>query len=153
MGLKRDKPAQSKLPKTIPNRLIAQIIKYLITGGVYFWSGYALFAILWSGFHWPLWWAKLTANVFGWTVNFLLQRYWVFRNKSLKEHESRVTGRYVFITAVDFLLDYLIVAGLRTVGVTPYIGQFVSAGFFTFWNYFWYRFWVFPEASSKQKQM
>jgi len=92
-----------------------------------------------------LWWAKLGANIFGWTVNFILQRYWVFRNPHLKGKLARVTGRYLVITAVDFVLDYFIVYGLKRAGLTPYIGQFVSAGFFTIWNYVWYRWWVFPE--------
>jgi putative flippase GtrA len=126
-------------------KLLIQFIEYLISGGAYFWSGYALFAVLWSGLGWSLWWAKLAANVFGWTVNFLLQRYWVFRNPSLKGHLANVTGRYIFITLVNFVLDYFIVYSLVLMGITPYIGQFISSGFFTFWNYFWYRFWVFPE--------
>lgn len=133
----------------LTRRLVTQIIEYLIAGGVYFWSGYALFAILWSELHWSLWWAKLAANVFGWSVNFILQRYWVFRHPSLKRKQTQVTARYIVITLVDFLLDYLIVAGLRAIGITPYIGQFASAGFFTIWNYFWYRFWVFPPKRSK----
>lgn len=123
----------------------------MISGGAYFWSGYVLFAYLWSGLHWSLWWAKLAANIFGWSVNFVLQRFWVFRSSGLKGHASEVTGRYIFITLVDFLLDYLIVAGLRVIGLTPYIGQFVSSGFFTVWNYLWYRFWVFPEKFARKK--
>lgn len=127
--------------------LVRQALKYLLSGGLYFGSGYLLFAALWSGLHWSLWWAKLAANVFGWSVNFILQRYWAFNHPSLSEYKTRVTGRYIAITLFDFLLDYLIVAGLKTVGVTPYLGQFASAGFFTVWNYFWYRFWVFPAAA------
>ncbi len=126
-------------------KLIIQAIEYLVSGGAYFWSGYALFALLWSNLHWSLWWAKLTANVFGWTINFLLQRYWVFKNPHLRGHLGRVSGRYIFITLVDFLGDYLIVATLKNHGLTPYLGQFVSAGFFTIWNYAWYRWWVFPQ--------
>jgi putative flippase GtrA len=122
-------------------KLIVQFIEYMISGGAYFWSGYALFAVLWSALHWSLWWAKLAANIFGWTVNFLMQRYWVFNNKSLKGHQTQVTGRYIFITLVDFVL-----------GISPYIGQFVSSGFFTVWNYIWYRFWVFPETMTKKKK-
>jgi putative flippase GtrA len=133
-------------------KLIIQFIEYMISGGAYFWCGYALFALLWSGLHWSLWWAKLAANVFGWTVNFIMQRFWVFNNKSLKGHQTQVTGRYIFITLVDFVLDYVIVAGLRAVGITPYLGQFISSGFFTVWNYVWYRFWVFPEKISKKKK-
>ncbi len=124
---------------------LIQFAEYLFSGGAYFWSGYGLFAILWSGLGWSLWWATITSNVFGWTVNYLLQRYWVFNNRALKEHQTQVTRRYIFITLVDFLLNYLILYSLRQIGITPYIGQFVSAGFFTVWNYLWYRFWVFPE--------
>lgn len=132
-------------------KLLIQFVEYMISGGAYFWSGYALFAYLWSGLHWSLWWAKLSANIFGWTVNFILQRFWVFRSSHFKGHMSEVTGRYIFITLVDFVLDYFIVAGLRVIGITPYIGQFVSSGFFTIWNYLWYRFWVFPEKFVHKK--
>lgn len=116
----------------------------MITGGVYFWAGYALFAVLWSGLHWSLWWATIVSNVFGWAINFILQRFWVFNNKSLKGHQTQVTGRYICITLVDFVLNYFIIYNLKKIGITPYIGQFISAGFFTIWNYIWYRFWVFP---------
>lgn len=126
-------------------RLIIQIVEYLISGGAYFWTGYAVFAYLWSILGWSLWWAKITASLAGWAVNFMLQRYWVFRNPHLKGHLGEVSARYITITLIDFVMDYLIVYWLRTIGVTPYIGQFVSAGFFTVWNYVWYRWWVFPQ--------
>ncbi len=132
-------------------KLIIQFIEYMISGGAYFWSGYALFAYLWSGLDWSLWWATITSSVFGWTVNYILQRYWVFTNKNLKGHQTQVTSRYIFITLVDFVLNYFILYSLRKVGITPYIGQFVSSGFFTVWNYLWYRFWVFPETFGGKK--
>lgn len=124
---------------------LSQAIEYLISGGVYFWAGYGLFAILWSGLGWSLWWATIISNVFGWCINFALQRYWVFKNSNLNGHNSEITWRYTLITLVDFGLNYLILYGLRKIGISPYIGQFVSAGFFTIWNYAWYRYWVFPE--------
>ncbi len=140
------------------HKLVVQFIEYMISGGVYFWVGYAAFALFYGvhtdsygfdGFGWSLWWATITSNVIGWTANYILQRFWVFNNKSLKKHATQVTGRYIFITLVDFGLNYHILWGLRSVGITPYIGQFVSSGFFTIWNYFWYRFWVFPEPMKK----
>lgn len=126
-------------------RLIVQAAEYLVSGGAYFWTGYGVFALLWSVLGWSLWWAKLGANATGWTVNFLLQRYWVFRNPRLKGHLGQVSSRYAFITILDFVMDYFIIYGLRQIGITPYIGQFISAGFFTAWNYLWYRYWVFPQ--------
>jgi putative flippase GtrA len=132
-------------------REVKRIVEYLVSGGAYFWSGYAMFFVLDQVFHLNLWWAKLLANVTGWMVNYALQRYWVFRNPELAKHQTQVTGRYTVITLVDWLIDYLIVAGLDRMGITPYIGQFVSSGFFTVWNYLWYKYWVFPEKFKKQK--
>ncbi|HEU5005147.1 MAG TPA: GtrA family protein [Candidatus Saccharimonadales bacterium] len=138
------------MAKTNQNhRLLVQFAEYMVSGGVYFWAGYAAFAVFWSGLHWNLWWSTIVSNVFGWSVNFILQRYWVFKNKGLDKQQSQVTGRYIFITLVDFGMNYLILAGLKRVGISPYIGQFLSAGFFTVWNYLWYRFWVFPDKADK----
>jgi putative flippase GtrA len=131
-------------------KLIIQLVEYLIAGGAFFWTGYLTFAVLWSGLEWNLWWAKLGANIVGWTVNFTLQRYWVFKNPHLKGHLGEVTGRYLLLTGVNFVLDYFIIYALTLIGISPYIGQFISSGFFTVWNYLWYRFWVFPERISKK---
>jgi len=128
------------------HKLTIQFVEYLISGGVYFWVGYAAFAFFWSGLGWSLWWAAIISNAVGWLVNYVLQRYWVFKNQSLAKHKTQVTTRYIFITLVDFVLNYFILYALRQVGITPYIGQFISSAFFTAWNYFWYRFWVFPET-------
>lgn len=126
-----------------------RIAEYLVSGGAYFWTGYAVFAIGDQLFHLNLWWAKLLANICGWLVNYLLQRYWVFNNKQLAKHQTEVTQRYIIITLVNFLVDYLIIWSLKSAGLTPYIGQFVSAGFFTIWNYLWYKYWVFPSHSHR----
>ena len=85
----------------------------------------------------------MLGDVVGWTLNYLLQRYWAFASKSLQKHEGTALIKYVLITALNFALDYAIVGGLKHFGVSPYIGFFISAGFFTVWNYVWYRFWVF----------
>lgn len=130
---------------------VKRITEYMISGGAYFWSGYATFFVVDKVLHGSFFWAKSLSTLLGWTVNYVLQRYWVFKNPELKKHQTEVTGRYAFITIVDFIMDYLIVYGLKRVGVTPYIGQFVSSGFFTVWNYLWYKYWVFPEKFVKKK--
>lgn len=148
MAQKRKQSKKKSLLHTDGKRFV----EYLVSGGAYFWSGYAIFALAYSSLHWNLWWAKLAANIFGWTVNYLLQRFWVFRNPSLAKHRTEVTGRYIFITLLDFVLDYLIVQGLKNIGLTPYLGQFVSSGFFTLWNYVWYRNWVFVNRVYRRRK-
>jgi putative flippase GtrA len=141
-------PRQNKTRKEV-----TRFTEYLLSGGAYFWSGYATFFFIDKILQGSFFWAKSVSTIFGWTVNFLLQRYWVFNNPKLKRHQTEVTSRYIIITLVDFVLDYLIVYGLKRMGITPYIGQFVSAGFFTVWNYFWYRFWVFPDKFKKTRNI
>lgn len=112
-------------------------------GGLYFWSGYAIFALCYSGLHWYWLPAKIAADTVGWSLNYLVQRYWAFADgKRLREIEH--LGRYLTIEVVGFVLDYLLIAGLYAIGITPYIGFFISAGFFTVWSYLWYKHWVFP---------
>jgi putative flippase GtrA len=124
-------------------RNLIQLLEYVIGGSVYFWSGYIVFAVGYSGLHWDWLWAKIAADVIGLTLNYLVQRYWAFNSKGLKKHEADTAGKYSVISVVNIGLDYLIIWGLKTLGVSPYLGFFISAGFFGAWNYVWYRFWVF----------
>ena len=128
-----------------------QFIEYMVSGGGYFWVGYLLLDYFYYILDWNLWWSTIISNIIGWSVNFVLQRYWAFNNPSLKGHQTQVTSRYIFITMVDFLLNYVILYGLRAVGITPAIGQFISSGFFTVWKFLWYRFWVFPDHLVKKR--
>jgi putative flippase GtrA len=118
--------------------------KYISGGAVYFWVGYAVFAICYSILKWDWLLAKIAADAIGWTLNYLVQRLWAFSDR-IHLSEMQHAGRYVFIESVGFVLDYLIIWGLKSIGVTPYIGFFVSAGFFTIWSWLWYKHWVFPK--------
>lgn len=129
-----------------------QLVEYLVAGGAFFWSGYIAFAVFDSIFHLPLFIAKQLANLIGLTVNYVLEDQWVFKKgKTKKKYDKRRTGRYIVITLLNFGIDYLIVLGLKDIGITPYLGQFVSAGFFTIWNFVWYKYWVFAHHPSKKK--
>lgn len=132
-------------------REVKRITEYLVSGGAFFWSGYAAFFLFDKVLGWSLWWATSVSYLIGWVVNFLLQRYWVFDNPKLKKHEIEVTGRYLLISLVNVPINYAILAGLKSIGITPYIGQFVSSGFFTVWNYLWYKLWVFRTQYPKRK--
>lgn len=132
-------------------REIKRITEYLVSGGAFFWSGYAAFFVFDKGLGWSLWWATSISYLIGWTVNFILQRYWVFNNPKLAKHQTEVTGRYIVISLVNLFINYVILESLKAVGVTPYIGQFVSSGFFTVWNYVLYKYYVFPEKFPRRK--
>ena len=133
-----------------------RIAEYMISGGAYFWSGYFVFFIIDKIIRGSFFWAKSISTLVGWSVNYVLQRYWAFNNPNLKKHQTQVNIRYTIITVTDFIIDYLIVWGLKHItilGITinPYIGQFVSSGFFSVWNYLWYKYWVFPEMKKTKR--
>lgn len=121
-------------------KLLIQIAEYLVAGGAYFWSGYFIIVFLTPVI--GLWWANLIGNGVGITVNFILERYWVFDSKK-KRSITQTSYRYIIYTVINFFLNYFILKGLQDIGINVAIGQFISAGFFTVWNFIWYRLWVF----------
>src|ERR1700759_794967 len=112
-GVWRESPSEMLYLKQITNKKMAskkkqrqeltRIVEYFISGGAYFWSGYLTFFIIDKGLHASFFWAKSVSTLVGWTVNYLLQRYWVFNNPKLKKHQTEVTGRYAVITLIDFV--------------------------------------------------
>lgn len=133
-----------KKPKIPTRKTAIQFGKYLVGGNVYFISGYLVFAVCYSGFGWGWFPAKVAADIIGWSLNYFVQRYWAF-GEHPKLSEMQHVGRYLTIESVGFVLDYLIIGGLNAIGITPYIGFFISAGFFTVWSFLWYKYWVFPQ--------
>lgn len=126
-----------------------RFVEYMIGGGVWFWSGYILIVTLDD--HIGLFWANFVGNGVGLTLNFLIERYWVFKTKR-QTKLGVATGRYIVYTALNaFALNYLILLGLKNVGIDPAIGQFIASAFFTVWNYFWYKVWVFKGREQIRK--
>lgn len=124
---------------------ITRFAEYMVGGGVWFWSGYIIIVALDDRL--PLFWVNFLGNAVGITLNFLISRYWVFKTKRPTKL-GVATLRYIVYTALNaFALNYLILQGLRNVGIEPYIGQFIASAFFTIWNYFWYKAWVFKDKT------
>jgi putative flippase GtrA len=128
-------------------KTLKEVIQYSITGGAWFWSGYAMFALCYSVLGLDIVPSKIISYVFGLNVNFLLERFWVFNDRRARKELDTVTSRYVILSLINLGIDTVIVWGLSKLGISPYIGQFVSAGFFTVWNYVWYKLWVFARGS------
>lgn len=132
--------------------LALQFAEYMLAGGVWFWSGYIIIITLDDVI--PLFWANFIGNAVGITLNFLINKFWVFKTKRKKSNDLlNSTKRYVIYTGLNaFLLNFLILEGLRNIGIEPEIGQFIAAAFFSGWNFFWYKAWVF-KGQSKPKRI
>ena len=132
---------------------LKRIAEYMVSGGAQFWSGYAAFAVFDLIFRIPFWPNRVMSYAVGVIVNFYLQRYWVFGKKKLSKKQVHTSAeKYYTLMFTNFLLDLAIVGGLyELAGVSPYIGQFVSAGFFTVYNYLLFKFWVFRTKKQEGK--
>ncbi len=120
---------------------LTRFAEYMIGGGVWFWSGYVIIVVLDD--HIGLFWANVLGQTVGLTLNFIIERYWAFKTKR-PAALLVATKRYIGYTVVNaFGLNYLILLGLRSVGIDPAIGQFIASAFFTVWNYYWYKVYVF----------
>jgi putative flippase GtrA len=132
---------------------LVRFSEYMVSGGAQFWSGYAAFAVLDKLLGVTFWPAKIAAYFIGVTINFALERFWVFSSKKVNKRQVKKSAeKYYSLMLVNFVMDLAIVGGLREVGISPYIGQFIAAGFFTVWNYLWYRLWVFKGSPRKLKK-
>lgn len=140
-----------KLRKSQKRELV-RVGEYLISGGAFFWSGYGVLILMREVMGLSLLLSTIVSYTIGWTVNYVLQRYWVFSNPKLKKQNLQVTGRYLFISFVNLIINYLILNSLENIGISVYIGQFVSAGFFTVWNYVIYKFWVFYTPRRRRRK-
>jgi putative flippase GtrA len=135
----------------LKNKSVKQFGKYMAGGSLYFWSGFAIFVFCYSVLHWSWFPAKVVCDAIGWTLNYLVQRFWAFAEQHhLSEMQN--AGRYISIESIGFVIDYLIIWGLKALGITPYIGLFISSGFFTVWSWLWYKYWVFPEKKKQTAQ-
>lgn len=133
--------------QSLRRKELMRFVEYMVAGGAWFWSGYIIIVLTYD--HIGLFAANFLGNGVGITLNFILERYWVFKTKR-STTLTVATKRYVVYTALNaFLLNYLILKGLKNVGIEPAIGQFIASAFFTVWNYFWYKIWVFKEAEKK----
>ena len=112
---------------------------------MFFAAGYATFFVCDKLLHFDLFAAKQIANVVGLSLNFLVQRYWAFSTDMSKANQSGVMAKYGAVTLMNFMLDFGIIALLKKAGISPYIGQFISATFFTPWNYLWYKHVIFKD--------
>lgn len=137
-----------KIVRKPSKKSVKQFVLYNFGGVGFFVTGYIVFSLLFGLLKWEWWTAKIVADLTGWTVNYLVQRFVAFREESRVHTEKALFAKFSAISLVNVPLDYAIVGGLKMIGVTPFIGLFVSAGFFTIWKFLWYKYWVFkPKAS------
>ena len=116
-----------------------QFLKYNFGGLLYFWSAWLI--ITFGTGKIGLFWANIIGNMVGIVLNYLVQRLWTFKDGDKTLFNSG--WKFAVLTIVNLGISYLILKGLTTAGMELWLAQFVSAGFFTGWNWVLYKYWVF----------
>ncbi len=130
-------------------KAVKQFAFYNLGGVAFFIIGYTVFALLYGIFSWPWWIAKIIADITGWAANYAVQRFVAFREESKHHTESKLFARFSIISLINVPLDYAIVGGLKLLGISPFLGLWISSLFFTVWKFIWYKLWVFQAPKPK----
>jgi putative flippase GtrA len=85
-------------------KLVVQFAEYIVAGGAWFWSAYAITLILDPII--GLGWANIIGNLVGVTINYFLSVLWVFKTKNTK-HAMSASWKYIVYTGLNFILSAL----------------------------------------------
>ncbi len=128
-------------------KIAVEFLKLQLAGNILFWGTYLGYALFYEVFDWPGWCSLVIASVFSHFAFFIVDRDWVFSDETGKRKSTGEVVRFIVFMGVNFFINLGIVLGLeKYFGISPYIGQFVSGLFFTFWTFLGLRFWVFRHA-------
>lgn len=128
-------------------KFVIEFFKVQFAGNILFWVTYGSYFVFdtFAKIPYPI--SFIMATVTGNIIFFLLDRNWIYNSKSGKCKTSKEILRFVLFMTLNFFINIFIIQILHdTLNISPYIGQFVAAGFFTVWTFLGLHFWVFhPE--------
>lgn len=133
-----------KIKRQFTLKNLIQFIKLQLAGNILFWGTYIGYFLLHELANWSEIAALATASIIAHAAFFIVDKRWVFH-----EHEGRRKTRvelmrFIIFMGINYFINLAIIAGLSLyLDISPYIGQFVSALFFTFWTFIGLKYWVF----------
>jgi putative flippase GtrA len=136
-----------KIKKELTLANFVQFVKLQLAGNVLFWGTYIGFFVLHELVNLPQFTALASASIIAHALFFLINSEWVFDARGENHKTSGEIVRFILFMGLNFFINLGIITALSTyLDVTPYIGQFVAAAFFTFWTFIGLKYWVFQEA-------
>lgn len=136
-----------KKKKTVKKRWLKTFIEFIkvqIAGNILFWVTYVSFFGYNELASIPYPYSFIMATITGNIVFFLVDRHWIYNAHNGKRKSSREIVRFILFMTFNFFLNIFIIFTLESwLGLSPYIGQFIAAAFFTVWTFLGLHFWVF----------
>jgi putative flippase GtrA len=126
---------------TVPN--LIQFIKLQLAGNILFWGTYIGFFVLHELLDMPEISALALASIVAHVLFFIADSEWVFAKSGERKSRGEIT-RFIIFMGINYFINLGIITGLsHYFDITPYIGQFIAALFFTFWTFIGLKYWVF----------
>lgn len=138
--------------------LFIEFLKLQLAGNIPFWGTYLLFALFDQVMAVDAFSSLLVATVIANVLFFVVDDRWVFKNSRKHRKTATEVWRFIAFMSVSSLFTFNITWQLyQLLGITPYIGQFISAVISTLLTFIGLRFWVFAptrrrKAPSKQRR-
>ncbi len=144
-------PRRKKFLKAKRRRALLQLgwefIKLQLAGNIPFWGTYLINLGLDKGLNVDKFQALLVATVLANAVFFVVDDRWVFTSSRAKRKTTTEIFRFIIFMSVSALVVFNITWHLYTLfGISPYIGQFISAALSMLWTFIGLRFWVFAPS-------
>lgn len=122
-----------------------RVVRFLIVGGLSFAIDLGLLMLLHEAAGVALWIATPVAFVTSLVFNFLLQRIYTFKATN-KGHVS--AAKYGALVVFNILATDAIVLLFAETELTYAVGKVVATALTMVWNFFIYKYWIFPAAKS-----
>ena len=110
------------------------VLRYLVAGGATFLCEYAVFVGIYYVIGWHnVYFANAISFIFALIVGFGTSRWWVFRSNRRLLHNQFFF--YTGLAAFNLILSTLIIAGLLSLHIAPYICKPVAMSVIITWNF------------------
>ncbi|MCC3276866.1 MULTISPECIES: GtrA family protein [unclassified Arthrobacter] len=125
-------------------------VKFLAVGGFSFIIDLGLLVLLHEVGNLDLWVATPIAFIVSLVFNFLMQRSFTFRST----HKPLMSLlKYLLLVALNVAATDIIVNWFAGAGLGYSTGKVVSTVATMVWNYFIYKYWIFPAASPDRRPL
>ncbi|MDF2917827.1 GtrA family protein [Microbacterium sp. F1-18] len=134
------------VPGPVKRMWRSSAVRYLVVGGVAFLFDFGLLFVLHDLVHIDLVIATPVAFFTSFALTFVMQRSITFQTGA-GWRSSAV--KYTALVVFNAFATTAIVTGIDALGWPWAVGKGIAVASTTVWNYFGYRYWIFPAARSE----
>jgi len=122
-------------------------IRFLTVGSLTFLTEYIVFYVLYVFLHWNLLVANSLSFAVGLSMSFMLNRKWAFKKQSYQRKFHHQAIIYIALALSNLVINNVIVAGLKDIGIDPRIGKVLAIATIAVWNFVIYKLIIFREKT------